>query len=98
MKRPHEPANEQGEALRNRLCFGAERNKSFCGAQPTQKLGWTERGRNGGCGRALWIFQVPAQARDGYLAWRSWLCGSAIMPSAVIWAGDCGSVTTYPCR
>jgi hypothetical protein len=28
----------------------AERNKSFCGAQPTQKLGWTERGRNGGRG------------------------------------------------
>ena len=39
--------------------------------------------------------RVPGQARDGCLAWRSWLCGSAIMPSAVIWAGDCGRVTSW---
>jgi hypothetical protein len=25
---------------------------------------------------------------------RCWVCGSAIMPSAVIWTGDCGRVTT----
>lgn len=41
-----------------------QRLKSFCGAKPTQKLRWTERGWGRGFGFRLWNFQL------GLACWR----------------------------